>query len=57
MGYPDIRFKADENSIGIAEMGESHWPPTFRGRDEVEALRDYCNAWLEYHDEQQESNE
>lgn len=51
LGHPNITLKGSDESIYMAELGESRWPPTFRGREEIETLHDFCNAWLEYDDE------
>lgn len=54
LGRPDIELRATDDTVWMAEIGESRWPPTFRGREEIEYLRDYLDAWLEAHDEEGE---
>lgn len=57
LGYPNISMSGTEESISLAELGESRYPPTFRGEDEIRLLRDFCNAWLDAHEPEPEPEE
>ena len=49
LGYPNIYMDGDEDHLTVGEILEGrNGPATLRSREEVETLRDFCEAWLEY---------
>lgn len=57
LGEPNIYLIGTDGYISLYEAGEEQFPPVFRGREEIEMLRDYAQAWLDYHDEHGEEGD
>lgn len=53
MGYAPITLSGNDERLVLIEQNESKDVIIFRSREEIETIRDFCNAWLEHHDEEQ----
>lgn len=54
-GHPNIKMFGNEGTLTVSEILEGHNDSvTFRGREQVETLRDFCDAWLEHNEESSE---
>lgn len=54
LGHPNIKMDATDETLSLTELGEDHWPPVFRGADEIRTLRDFAQSWLDHHEAQEE---
>lgn len=54
-GLPTLKLDGNDTSLTVTKIldGGRNDSVQFRSREEVELLRDFCEAWLEY-DEKQE---
>jgi hypothetical protein len=53
-GHPNIKLFGNDGTLTVTEILESRNDSvTFRNREQIETLRDFCDAWLE-HDEDEE---
>jgi len=53
LGHPDIVLDTRGDRMIIYEQAEEKSVPILRSAEEVRDVRDYLDAWLEYHDEQE----
>lgn len=53
--WEQVRLKGQDRGIGIGFKRDSRYDSGFvSGPEGVEQLRDFCNAWLEAHEEEEE---
>lgn len=53
-GWPNIKMYGTDISLTVEEILEGHNDTvTFRGAEQVRTLRDFAQAWLDYHDQQE----
>lgn len=51
-GHPNVKMFGNDGTLTVSEILEGRNDVvTFRSREQIETLRDFCNAWLE-HDEE-----